>query len=109
MQMLYESQAQNQYIEYALRGEIQTDHIGYDEKKENKQITWKILKALILIIIQNLNLILIENWNLQQLILFFAILWRQVLQFKELMAHSLKAKCELREILIWFVLITLSI
>ncbi|CAK84306.1 unnamed protein product (macronuclear) [Paramecium tetraurelia] len=110
MQILYESQAQNQYVDDALRGAIQLGDMGYGEKKENKQITWqKILKALILIIILNLNLVIIDNWNLQQLILFFAILWRQILQFKKLMAHSLEVKCELREILIWFALITLPI
>ncbi|CAD8169809.1 unnamed protein product [Paramecium pentaurelia] len=108
MQILYESQVNNQYVDDALRGAIQLDDMGYSgDKKVEKKITWqKIIKALILIIILNLNLVIIDNWNLHQLILFVIILWRQILQYKILIANSLEMKCESREILIWIVLIT---
>ncbi|CAD8157943.1 unnamed protein product [Paramecium octaurelia] len=111
MQILYESQAEhNQYVDDTLRGAIQLDDLGYDDKKKEKKITWqKIIKALILIIILNLNFIIFDNWNLPQLILIYFILQRQILQYKKLIAHQLELKCEIRDILIWLALVGLPL
>ncbi|CAD8183461.1 unnamed protein product [Paramecium pentaurelia] len=109
MQILYESKVQqNQYVDDTLRGAIQLDDLEYDEKKKEKKITWqKIIKALILIIILNLNFIIFDNWKLLQLILIYFIMQRQILQYKKLIANQLELKCEIRDILIWLALIGL--
>ncbi|CAD8045493.1 unnamed protein product [Paramecium sonneborni] len=111
MQILYESQVvNNQYVDDTLRGAIQLDNLGYGEKKTQKNITWqKIIKAFILIIILKLNFVIINNWNLYQLILILFILQRQLLQFKKLITKSLDMKCEVRETLIWISLVVLPI
>ncbi|CAK82833.1 unnamed protein product (macronuclear) [Paramecium tetraurelia] len=111
MQILYESQAEyNQYVDDTLRGAIQLDDFGYDEKKKEQKITWqKIIKAVILIIILNLNFIIFDNWNLPQIILIYFILQRQILQYKKLIAHQLELKCEIRDLLIWLALVGLPL
>ncbi|CAD8144084.1 unnamed protein product [Paramecium pentaurelia] len=102
MQILYESKVQqNQYVDDTLREAIQLDDLEYDEKKKEKKIPWqKIIKALILIIILNLNFIIFDNWKLLQLILIYFIMQRQILQYKKLIANQLKFKCETRDLLI---------
>ncbi|CAD8125548.1 unnamed protein product [Paramecium sonneborni] len=109
MQILYESQVENnQYVNDTLRGAMQLEDLGYGDKKIEKKISWqKIIKALILIIILKLNFVIIDNWNLHQLILIILISQRQIFQFKKLNAQQLEIKCELREMLIWITLIVL--
>ncbi|CAD8125192.1 unnamed protein product [Paramecium sonneborni] len=113
MQILYESQPQtNHVVDDNLRGAIQLDYINNDSIKndEFKKITWKkILETLIFQIVLICNFQIIQPWQIEQVLLFAFVSFRQIFQFSKLKIQELEISFKFRQILIWTILIFLPL
>ncbi|CAD8088338.1 unnamed protein product [Paramecium primaurelia] len=113
MQILYESQQPaNPIINDNLRGGIQLDYGNNDQLQinEQKQVTWKkIFQVLSFQIALICNLLILEQWQIRQIVLFSFICFRYIFVFSKLKIKQLEFQLEFRQIIIWSSLIFLPL